>query len=106
MTKTGFGVERNAALRDFALATLRSNSLRLGWGGVGERYLGNFPGRGRRGEGVVVNLEPAPSRENAIRELADECVVGLDRIIVALALDRNAVFGSGQFILQPQEIFV
>jgi hypothetical protein len=39
----GFGVECDAALRDFALATLRSNSLRLGWGGVWERYFGNFP---------------------------------------------------------------
>src|SRR5271168_913165 len=93
-----FGVKCNAALRISMPAALQSNPLGFGWG-VGEGYFGNFSGRGRRREVVVVDLETAPSGENAIRKLADEGVVGLDRIVVALSLDRDAVFGAGQFVL-------
>src|SRR5262249_5633249 len=47
----------------------------------------------------VVRLESCPTREQAVGKLLHVGVVVLQRVVVALAFDRNAIFGACQFIL-------
>ena len=57
-------------------------------------------------EVVVVALEACPFGENTVRKLTNVRVVGLDRIVVALALDGDTIFGARQFVLELQEVLV
>src|SRR5438045_1752223 len=54
----------------------------------------------------VIRLEPAPSREQAIRESLDVSVVVLKGVVIPLAFDRNPILGPRKFVLQAQEVFV
>src|SRR5262245_53025932 len=89
--------------------TCRSR-LRTRWRRRG-RWAGEVQlGRGARSIGRlevrVIGFESWPSREQAVRELLDVGVVVLEGIVVALALDSDAILGAGKFILQAHEIFV
>src|SRR5450755_277263 len=83
----------------------------LGWGerlrfGRWELDFGGLAGAFGGLEVGFVAMEAGPAGEEAVGEQADVGVVGLDRIVVALAFDGDAIFGAGQFVLQAQEIFV
>jgi hypothetical protein len=79
------------------------SALRLG---PRKLHLGHFTRRlGGREVGVVA-MEARPARENVIGKLANERVVGLQRIVVALALDGDAILGAGKLVLQAQEILI
>src|SRR6266700_6276097 len=52
-----------------------------------------------------VRLESEICGKDAVRELMYVSVVVLKSVVVALALDRDAVFGACKFILQTQKIF-
>src|SRR5580693_10135402 len=54
----------------------------------------------------VVLLEAGPAGEQAVRKLADESVISLNRIVVALTLDGNPILSARQFVLQPQKVLV
>ena len=51
-------------------------------------------------------MEPGHPGPHAVGKLSDECVVVLQGVVVALALDGNAIFRAGQFILQAQKILI
>jgi hypothetical protein len=72
----------------------------------GELDLGDFAAGGAGLEVGVVAFVAGPSGEEAVGELADVGVVGLDGVVVVLAGDSDAVFGSGELILQAEKIFV
>ena len=64
-----------------------------------------------RGLEVVARLkiqadEREVSGEEGAGELADRPVEGLDVLVVALAGDLDAVFGTGEFVLETEEAFV
>src|SRR5579864_5873458 len=44
----------------------------------------------------VILLEAGPTREQAVRKLADVSVIRLDRIVVALPLDGNPILSARQ----------
>ena len=71
-----------------------------------EVHLGHCPRSFRGGEIRVVGFEPHTRREHAGRKLLHVSVVVLQGIVVALALDSDAVFGSREFVLQTQEILI
>src|SRR5215470_1363607 len=71
-----------------------------------EVYLWNLARSFCRFEIGVVRLEARPSREDVVGELLDVRVVVLQSIVVALALDSNAIFGACQLILQAHEILI
>ena len=54
----------------------------------------------------VVAFVAGPGGEEAVGELEDVGVIGLDGVVVILAGDGDAVFGAGEFVLQAEEIFV
>ena len=54
----------------------------------------------------VVLLVSGKSGNQIVRKLQQVSVVVLDRVVIALALDGDAVFGARQFVLQAQEIFI
>ena len=55
--------------------------------------LGHFARCLRSGEVRVVALESRPAREDVVWKLANESVVGLKRIVIALTLNRDAILG-------------
>src|SRR5438067_6930858 len=88
------------------LPVLHRQSLRRRWFRRSEIYFRHDPRRLRCFKVRVVWFEAHAGREQAVGELLDVSVVIAQSAIVALALNRDAVFGSGEFILQAQEIFV
>src|SRR5208282_6826028 len=89
--------------------SLRSSVARR-WGrGWVRRWKCDFRDRARclrRLKVRVVALEASPACEDAVRELADVSVVGLQRIVIALARDSNPIFGARQLVLQLQKTLV
>ena len=51
-------------------------------------------------------MESRPARENIVRKKSDVRVVVLNRVVVALALNGDAVFSARQFVLQTEEVFI
>ena len=81
------------------------------WGGCGsgrgaEIYFGDFAGAGFGFEVGVVAGEAAEAGYEAVGEERDVGVVVLDGFVVAAALDGDAIFGAGEFVLEAEEIFV
>src|SRR5277367_6280520 len=82
---------------------------RLGFGG-GWRWVevdfGGLAGAWFGFEVGVVAGEAAKAGDEAVGEEGDVGVVVLDGFVVAAALDGDAVFGAGEFVLETHEIFV
>src|ERR1700690_2641585 len=97
--KRGGAQDRNPKSRHFTLGMKRpSASLHL------KLYLGSFLGGCFRLEVCVVAVESEHGRRYVLGEQLDIGVVALHGFIVFAALHRNAVFGAGELILQPEEI--
>src|SRR5215469_14643762 len=84
-----------------------------GWGRLRRRlrwrreiHLGCLPRCFRCYEVGVIWFETRPTGKDVLRELLNVGVVILQCIVVALALDGNAVLGPGEFVLQTQEILI
>jgi len=60
----------------------------------------------RCGEVGFVRFESRHLSEKAVGELLNIGVVVLQRVVVALAFDRDAVFCASQFVLQTQKVLV
>ena len=54
----------------------------------------------------IISFETCHVGPNAVRKLPDEGVVILNRVVVALAFNRDSVFCSGKFVLKTQEILI
>src|SRR5208337_1505531 len=54
----------------------------------------------------IIPLESSPPGKDVIREKTDVGVVILDGLVIAAALDGDAVFGSGQLVLKGQEVLI
>ena len=78
--------------------------------GVGRRWgnwrLGDFAARGAGLEVGVVAFVAGPAGEEAVGEEADVGVIGLDGIVVMFAIDGDAIFGAGEFVLEAEEVSV
>jgi hypothetical protein len=77
-----------------------------GWSGIVEVDFGDFAARGGGLEVGVVAFIAGPGGEEAVGELADVGVIGLDGVVVVFAGDGDAIFGAGEFVLQAEEILV
>jgi hypothetical protein len=66
----------------------------------------DFAAGGTRLEVGVVAFVAGPRGEYAVGKLADVGVIALDGVVVVFAGDGDAIFGTGKFVLQAQEIFV
>jgi len=77
-----------------------------GWGRRVEVDFGDFAAGGARLEVGVVAFVAGPGGEDAVGELEDVGVIGLDGVVVVFAGDGNAVFGAGEFVLEAKKIFV
>src|SRR5580698_7905405 len=77
-----------------------------GWGWSVEVDFGDFAAGGGGLEVGVVAFVAGPAGEEAVGELEDVGVIGLDGVVVIFAGDGDAVFGAGEFVLQAEEIFV
>src|ERR1700683_378306 len=60
----------------------------------------------RRCEVGVVSLESGHACDNVVWEQRNVRVVSLNRVVITLALDRDAILRTCQFVLQTQEILV
>src|SRR5580698_3818519 len=99
--------------RDGCAPTFFASMLFFGWGGS-RRWGGGWSGIvevdfGDFGAGLevgVVAFIAGPGGEEAVGELADVGVIGLDGVVVIFASDGDAIFGAGEFVLQAEEILV
>ena len=57
-------------------------------------------------EVCIVAFVAGPSCEDAVGELEDVGVIGLDRVVVAFTSDGDTVFSAGQFVLEAEKVFV
>src|SRR4029077_17468759 len=72
----------------------------------GEIHLGNLARFFRGSKIRFVRFETSPTRINVVGKLLHIGVVVLQRVVVTLALDRDAVFRSRQLVLQAQEVLI
>src|SRR3954451_14350804 len=87
--------------------TRRLRSRRLAWRWCCRSAKVNLRSRTRPFIGLevsIVRFEPAPSREQAIRESLDVSVVVLKGVVISLAFDRNPILRPREFVLQAQEV--
>src|SRR5690242_11884581 len=79
-----------------------SHSLLRTW----KLYFGRLARRLRSLEISVIAVESGPGGEDIVRKNAEVSIVILQDLIIAAALDRNAVLGAGEFVLKAQKVFV
>ena len=77
-----------------------------GWSWRVEVDFGDFAAGGGGLEVGVVAFVAGPRGEEAVGELKDVGVIGLDGVVVIFAGDGDAVFGAGEFVLEAEEVFV
>ena len=71
--------------------------------GRAEIHFGSLARTLGSGEVVIIPLESRPPGKDVVGEKADVGVVILDGLVIPAAFDGDAVFGSGQFVLQEPE---
>ena len=65
-----------------------------------EIHFGHFVRAGRSREIGIVALKTSDARDKAIRKSGDVGVVVLHSVVIAAALDRYAILGAREFVLQ------
>src|ERR1700733_10066495 len=73
---------------------------------LGEIPLRRFLRRRIRRVISLLRMEARDPRPDAVRELLDEDVIVLDRLVVPRPRHRDPILGPGQFVLQPHELVV